>query len=187
MPNNEQSNVDSALPVAGPSVDDQPIAISGNPLTPPDGIVVDLDTTQWYRLKAKFVDDHGNVVSGYAYPVGTNPSDSFWDYISMVAGPAYQGALKFKVEQPDDQGWSRWTIHDDSRNEGYYMSCKATGWLYRATGYDVKFKIVGDQLFCNYWGGPVGSIFRSFLVSAGNYLGMGLPPLTACEMELVKP
>lgn len=182
---NEQPTVSSARPVAGPSADDRPFVPIGDPLDLPDGVVIDSDPTKWYRLKANYVDDHGKVVSGYAYPVGTNASDSFWDYIVMAAGPAAASALRFKVETPDDKGWSRWKIHDDSRNEGYHMSCKATGWLYRATGYDVRFKIVGEQLFCNYWSGPVGSEYRSFLVSSGNYLGMELPPLTACELELV--
>jgi hypothetical protein len=169
----------------GPSEDDQPLVTTGKPLDLPTGITVDLDTTKWYYLKASYVDDYGKLVSGFAYPVGTNAADSFWDYVVFNKGGAGTAALKFKLETPDKDGWQQWTIHDDARNEGYHLSCKATGWLYRATGYDVKFRIVDRHLYCSYWGGPVGSTFRSFLVSSGQYLGMGLPAFT-CELQLVE-
>ena len=167
---------------AGPSEDDAPFVPSGAPMPLPAGSAVATDPAVWYHLKATWTDDRGRTATGYAYPIGENASSSFWDYVCLFAGPARAGALRFKLSEPDDEGWSRWDIHDDAANDGYHLSCKATGWLYRASAYDVRFRIVDGHLYCNYWSGPVGSDYRSFLISAGQYAGMDLPPFT-CELE----
>ena len=174
----------SANPGGGPSPNDQPLVPSGNPNPLPAGAAIVTDPESWYRLKANYINDSGRSVTGYAYPVGQNAATSFWDYVVFSEGPAGSAALRFKLSAPDDQGWSTWDIHDDDWNAGYHLSCKATGWLYRASAYDVKFRIVDGKLYCSYWGGPAGSAYRSFLVSAGQYLGMGLQAFT-CELEKV--
>ena len=98
-------------------------------------------------------------------------------------GAPSAATLKFQLEKPDDQGWSRWNIRDNAYNDGYRLSCKATGWLYRASAYDVKFRVVDHKMYCNYrWDGPVGTEYRDLLVSAGQYLGMALPEFT-CDLE----
>lgn len=180
------SDKNTNLVGVGPSPDDQPLSINKlhvNSL--PAGITAEVDEDKWYHLKVKFVNDNGVEVSGYAYPVGVNASTSFWDYVILIAGNPGKGALKFKAITLDDEGWQKWIIKDDASNSDYHLSCKATGWLYRASAYDVRFRIVDNLLYCNYWNGPVGSTYRSFLVSAGQYAGMDLPPFN-CELELVK-
>ncbi|MEI7869375.1 MAG: hypothetical protein WCI11_15915 [Candidatus Methylumidiphilus sp.] len=166
----------------GPSLDDQPLVTDSTPKPLPAGEALKNDPNKWYYLKVNFVDEYGKHVTGYAYPVGQNASTAFWEFVVLAAGTRGNGALKFKVSL-DDQGWQRWDIHDDDCNRGYHLSCKATGWLYRASEYDVKFRIVDSKLYCSYWNGPVGSTYRSFLVSAGQYAGMDLPAFT-CELEL---
>lgn len=173
------------LPGTGPSTDDHPIVINNktNPL--PAGKTTETDSEKWHYLKVNFIDDRGKPVTGYAYPVGENASTSFWDYVVLSAGNSGNGALKFKAVTLDDQGWQKWIIKDDVSNSDYHLSCKATGWLYRASVYDVRFRIVDGKLYCNYWSGPVGSVYRSFLVSSGQYTGMELPAFT-CELELIQ-
>jgi hypothetical protein len=173
------------LPPAGtgPSLDDQPFVPSDTPNPLPAGEPFKTDPDKWYFLKVDYVDDKGKSVTGYAYPIGQNPSTSFWDYVMLQAGPPEKNALKFKLVPLDDQGWQRWEIRDDAYNSNYHLSCKATGWLYRSPMYDVRFRIVGGKLYCSYWNGPVGSTYRSFLVSPGQYTGMSLPGFT-CELEL---
>lgn len=173
----------SQLSGVGPSPDDQPFKITGEPRALPAGNVVETNPNKWYYLKVHYVNDQGKAVTGYAYPVGANAAESFWDYVVLSAGGPGNSALKFNVSTSDNDGWQKWIIKDDASNSGYHLSCKATGWLYRATAYDVRFKIVDSKLYCNYWGGPVGSTYRSFLVSSGQYTGMDLPAFT-CELEL---
>lgn len=171
--------------MSGPGLDAQPFvpSNSGGPNPLPAGEAFQADPDKWYYLKARYTDDDGNPAEGYAYPLGKNASESFWDNVVFSKGGPGNSALRFKLHTPDDQGWSRWDIHDDDYNDGYYLSCRATGWLYRATGYDVKFRIVSGKMYCNYrWNGPVGSEYRHILVSPGRYLGMDLPDFT-CELE----
>lgn len=175
------------IPLAGigPSLDDQPLVTNNKPNPLPVGKALETDPDEWYHLRVSYVDDQGRAVTGYAYPVGRNATDSFWDYVILSAGNPSIRALKFKAVTLDDQGWQKWIIKDDDSNSGYHLSCKATGWLYRASAYDVRFRIVDGRLYCNYWSGPVGSTYRSFLVSSGQYMGMDLPAFT-CELELAK-
>lgn len=176
---------ESSIAGIGPSSNDQPFVTSGQPGQLPAGKALETAPEKWYYLKANFVDDHGKAVTGYAYPVGQNAATSFWDYVVLSAGGPGKSALKFKLDAPDSQGWQKWSIHDDDSNSNYHLSCKATGWLYRASEYDVKFRIIGGKLYCNYWKGAVGSTYRSFLVSSGQYTGMDLPEF-ACQLELVE-
>lgn len=166
-----------------PTVDDQPFVPSGSPNPLPAGKAFQSDPQKWYYLEAHYTNDNGDPVEGYASAVGQNAAESFWDYVIFNSGGSPGGsALEFQLEEPDDQGWSRWNIRDNAFNSGYRLSCKATGWLYRASAYDVKFRIVDHKLYCNYrWDGPVGSRYQSFLVSSGQYLGMDLPEFT-CEL-----
>ncbi len=90
-------------------------------------------------------------MEGYAYPVGGNAATSFWDYV-VFRKDLGKSALQFQIEKPDSDGWSRWNIRDDDSNSGYHLSCKATGWLYRASAYDVKFRIDNSKLYCSCWG-----------------------------------
>ena len=182
--NPQESTNGTSLTGTGPSLDDQPFVPSDTPNPLPAGEAFHADPYKWYHLKVQYVDDNGKYVTGYAYPVGQNAAASFWDYVVLSAEiPAGASALKFKLVTLDDQGWQRWEIHDDACNSGYHLSCKATGWLYRASEYDVRFRIVDGKLYCSYWSGPVGSTYRSFLVSNGQYIGMDLPEFT-CELEL---
>jgi hypothetical protein len=167
----------------GPSLDDKPLEFSGAPNRLPSGSALITDPNSWYRLRATYVNDSGKTVSGCAYPVGVNAATSFYDYV--VFREASNGALQFKLSAPDKAGYSRWTIRDDDANSGYHLDCKATGWLHRASAYDTKFRIVDKKMYMNYrWSGPLGSEYRSFLVSSGQYLGANLPEFT-CELELV--
>jgi len=170
-----------------PKMDDKPFVPSGGPDPLPAGEAFNADPTIVYRLKATWK-KNGKPVTGYAYSVGANPSDSFWDYVVFQEGSAAGKALKFYLSPPDEYGWCRWNIKDDDWNSGYHLDCKATGYLYRASLYDTKFRIVDRQLFCSYsstWGGaPVGSEYAFVLVSPGEYLGTGLPTFT-CELEPV--
>ncbi|HET9365587.1 MAG TPA: hypothetical protein VFP71_11325 [Candidatus Angelobacter sp.] len=167
-----------------PKIDDKPFIPSGAPNALPAGEAFKADSTSLYRLKATWK-KNGNPVTGYAYPVGANAATSFWDYVVFGEGAAGKAALKFYLSPPDADGWCRWNIQDDDSNSGYHLDCKATGWLYRASLYDTKFRIVDRHLYCSYWGGAAGSEFNSFLVSAGEYLGMGNLPKFTCELEMV--
>ncbi len=166
-----------------PSADDKPIETSGKPNALPAGKVIKTDPNSWYYLKGTYVDDNGKAQTGYAYPVGQNAATSFWDYVVYQPG-LYQGALQFSP-QPAEGGWYFWKIKDDASNSGYHLDCKATGFLYRTNLYNTWWQIVDGKLYCSYWtaGVPVGSTYYSFLVSAGQYLAMGLPVST---VELVQ-
>jgi hypothetical protein len=168
----------------GPSLDDKPLVPTSAPYGRPAGEAYNTAAVAVFRLKAQWKNEKGTLVEGYAYPIGQNAAESFWDYVVLSEGPAGGSALKFYLSPPDKDGWSRWNIQDDSWNSGYHLDCKATGWLYRASLYDTKFQIVNDQLFCSYWKGPAGSDYRSTFVSAGRYIGMGLPAFT-CKLEAV--
>lgn len=163
---------DQSLPAgAGPSPDDQPFVPSGNPNPLPAGEVFKTDPDRWYRLKVNYIDEYGNPVTGYAYPVGKNAADSYWNYVVLSAGPAGSTALQFKLHPPDNWGWSTWEIHNDPYNDGYHLSCKATGFLYRASAYDVRFQIVDSKLNCSYWGGPQALHITLFLFPLANIQG----------------
>jgi len=171
------------MSIPGPTADDKPLVASGPPNPLPAGTPLTTDANKWYRLKASYINDKGKAVTGYAYPVGTNASESFWDYVIFREGGPGAGALQFNLI-PKDGGWFYWKIRDTPANAGYHLDCKATGWLYRASAYNTWFRIVDGKLYCSYWKGPVGSTYRSFLVSSGQYLGMDLPAFT-CELEEV--
>jgi hypothetical protein len=169
----------------GPSLDDQPLVPTGAAFSRPAGEASVTPAVALYRLKAWWTNDKGKTVDGYAYPVGQNATQSFWDYVIFNEGPAGGSALQFYLGPPDKDGWARWNIRDDSANSGYHLDCKATGWLYRASLYDTKFQIINTQLHCSYWSGPAGSDYRSTLVSPGRYLGMGLSNVFTCSLEPV--
>jgi hypothetical protein len=185
MPELETPPIGSAKIGDGPSLDDQPLVPTSAPYDRPAGEMFKIAAVAVYHLKARWTNEEGKVVDGYAYPVGQNAATSFWDYVIFNEGASAGGsALKFYLSPPDKDGWSRWNIQDDPFNSGYHLDCKATGWLYRASLYDTKFQIVNNEMHCSYWKGPAGSEYRSFLVSAGRYLGMDLPKFT-CQLELV--
>lgn len=167
-----------------PPVDDQPFVPSGSPNPLPAGQALESDPAKWYYLKANYTDRNGKPAEGYASAVGQNAATSYWDYVVFNPGPSSPSGstLQFQLEAPDDQGWSRWNIRDNAFNDGYRLSCKATGWLYRASAYDVKFRVVDHKMYCNYrWDGPVGSEYNEVWVSAGQYLGMNVPEFT-CDL-----
>lgn len=171
-------------PINDPSPDDKSIALSGiKRVAVPAGNVVATDPNTWYYLKGSYKDKQGNSASGYAYPLGINAATSFWEYVVWGYSPDGAGPLQFQPQAADD-GWQFWKIHDDKANSGYHLDCKATGWLYRGSGYDTWFKIVDGKLHCSYWGGSAGSTFRGGLVPDSIYLGMALPEFT-CELVKV--
>jgi hypothetical protein len=172
---------------AGPSLDDQPLVPSGKPNEMPAGVLFKTEPNKWYLLKAHYTDKNGKPASGYAFPLGSSPPLSFWDYVVFGSSPDGCEPLQFQPvpDNNDPKAWEFWRIRDNKCNAGYHMDCKATGWLYRGSNYDTKFRIVDGKLYCSYWGGPAGSQFRAGLVPDGQYLGMGLPVFT-CELEEVK-
>jgi hypothetical protein len=171
----------------GPSLDDQPLVPSGQPNPLPSGELLKTDPTKWYLLKGHYTNDSGKPATSYAYPLGKNAATSFWDYVTLGYSPDGCDPLQFQLipDNNDPSSWQFWKIRDNSCNAGYHLDCKATGWLYRASAYHTKFRIVDGKLYCSYWSGPAGSEFRSTLVPPGQYIGMGLPVFT-CELEEVK-
>jgi hypothetical protein len=98
--------------------------------------------------------------------------------------PYIGGACQFKLEDTDGRGWSKWLIKADV----YHPCLKATGWFYRASWYTSKFAIIDGKLYNDYWRGPAGSQYHSFLVSAGYYVGQDIGDhqvLTNCELVAV--
>jgi hypothetical protein len=96
----------------------------------------------------------------------------------VYEGDPGPGAAKFKFRESQD-GWDVLEIDD-----GYKMSVKATGWLYRASAYNTGWKIIGGKLYNHYWDGPVGVAWRGG-VSGGSApdrysMGMDLTEVTNC-------
>jgi hypothetical protein len=172
----------------GPSADDKPLLPIDNTEVNllPDGTPLITDPNSWYRLKATYIDKNGKPATGYAYPLAANASTSFWDYMVLGSSSGTCPPLEFKLDSPDDSGYQRWNIRDNDCNDGYHLDCKATGWLYRASAYDTKFRIVDKKLYMNYrWKTAVGSEWRDgFGETKGQYVGADLPEIT-CELEKV--
>jgi hypothetical protein len=163
-----------------PSLDDKPIVAGDKPNPLPTGAIKKTDPNSWYYLQANYVDNTGQNVTGYAYPVAKNASTSFWDYV--VFSPVTDAPLRFQP-RPAAGGWQYWAIHDDDYNADYHLECKATGFLYRTNLYNTWWQIVDEKLYCSYWttGVPAGSAYYSFFVVAGQYLKMGAAEFT-CEL-----
>src|SRR5262249_11047378 len=137
---------------------------------------VDPDT--WYHFRAHYLSESGQDLVGYLCPLGSNPSESFWDYIVMR--PDVAGACEFKLEDTE-RGWSKWLIKAD----GNHLCLTATGWYYRASACTARFAIIDGELYNDYWKGPAGAVYRSVLVSSGYYVGQDLgdrATLTRCEL-----
>lgn len=164
----------TANPGDGPSLNDQPFVSSGPPRELPAGKAFKADPDTWYHLKVHFKDRHGKFVDSFLYPLGQNPSTSFWDYMAFNSPDGLQPA-KFKLHQRPD-GWADWEMDD-----GNYLSIKATGWFYRASHYRTGCLVVDGMLYNNYWSGPAGYAYRDVLVPAAYYVGMDLPVFT-CEL-----
>lgn len=168
-----------ADPSRSPSENDQPFTPDGPPLPLPDGVVATADPATWYRLKADYLGESGENRVGYLSPLGPNATQSFWDYIVMLDNP--DAACQFQLQDVDGRGWAKWLIKED----GNHLCLKATGWYYRASAYTARFAVVGGKLYNDYWSGPAGAVYRSFLVSSGYYVGQDLGDrvtLTNCEL-----
>ncbi len=169
-------------PQRSPSEDDRPLVLEGEPLPLPAGTVAAADADSWYYLRARYLSESGQELVGYLCPLGPNATQSFWDYIVMR--PDVAGACQFKLEDTDDRGWSKWLIKED----GNHLCLKATGWYYRASAYTARFAIIDGELHNDYWRGPAGAVYRSFLVSSGYYVGQDLgdrATLTDCALVAV--
>jgi hypothetical protein len=167
-----------------PSADDKSIAegvAKHNAL--PAGKVIATDAKKWYYLKANYIDGQTNKpATGYLTAVDKNASGSFWDYVTVTPGGPWGMTLRIQP-RPTDGGWYFFAIHDDDANAGYHLDCKATGYLYRTNLYNTWWQIVDGKLYCSYWtsGVPAGTSYFSFLVSAGEYVGMGFSPAATFE------
>jgi hypothetical protein len=167
-----------ADPSRSPSENDQPFTPDGAPLPLPDGVVEAPSPDTWYYLKANYLNESGEDVVGYLSPLGSNATQSFWDYIVMGG---IGGACQFQLQDVDGRGWAKWLIKED----GNHLCLKATGWYYRASAYTSRFAIVDGKLYNDYWRGPAGAVYRSILVSSGYYVGQDLGDrvtLTNCEL-----
>lgn len=166
----------------GPTADDQPFTPDGNKLPARANAAV-IPDDRWYNLKFDYHDRHGNHTSGYAYDIGTNPSTSFWDYISAtpISGPM----SKFK--KVGTEGNRMYLQMAD----GNYLSCRAAPrlWLYRtnAWAYAVGWEIVDGKLYTDYHAGAVGAEYHTALVPTTYYLQVeGDHPMFNCEWVLAE-
>jgi hypothetical protein len=144
------------------------------PLMAGEAFVAAPDT--WYNLLVTYKDRRGNKTEGLMYPLGSNPSTSFYEYMVLGSSPDGLPPMKVKLHPPDANGWSTWEMHD-----GNYLSLKATGWLYRSSHYPIGFRIVDGRLYNAYWGGPAGSTWRDAFVPSACYTGQGLDEFT-CKL-----
>src|SRR3954447_8231190 len=163
------------------SADDQPFVPTDEPRPLPAGEAFNADPNTWYHLRVHYKDDNGNPAVGLMYPLGTNPSRSFWDYQVLGSGDGSSGPTKIKVHPPDPTGWSRWELDD-----GNWLSIKATGWIYRSSAYPIGWQIMKDaegnsRLYNNYWAGEAGYDWRGGAVPDACYMGMKLSLFT-CEL-----
>ncbi len=166
-------------PQRSPSENDQPLVPQGEPRPLPAGTVTTADPNTWYNLRAYYRYENGQDAVGYFAPLSGDPVNSFWDYVVMRDD--VNAACQFKLVDTDSRGWSKWLIKAD----GNYLCLKATGWYYRASAYTARFAIINGQLHNDYWDGPAGSVYRSFLVSNGYYVGQDLgdrATLRQCEL-----
>ena len=165
---------DSKIHIQSPAANDQPFIPSGQPNQLP-GEAFKADSNIWYHLSVNYIDIKGNPASSFFYPLGANPSTSFWDYMAFNSPDGLKPA-KFKVHPPKANGFSEWEIDD-----GNYMCLKATGYVYRASAYRIGWAIFKDNLYSDYWGGPTGYKYDDKAVPAAYYIGMDLPKFT-CKL-----
>lgn len=163
-----------ALYKPGPSPNDQPFVPSGKSNELP-GEIFKADPNIWHHLAVHYDDTTGKPASSYVYPVGANPSTSFWDYMAFNS-PDGLNPAKFKIHPPKPNGFSEWEIHD-----GNYLCLKTTGWVYRASLYRIGWAIFEGNLYNDYKGGPTGYQYDDILVPAAYYMGTDLPRFT-CEL-----
>lgn len=136
-----------------PSADDQPFVPDGKPLPPRAGSQA-LPDGEWFNLQLEYLDDSGKRISSFAYFVGTNPTWSFWDYISANASNGPKAKFK-KVSSEGNQMVLE-------LQDGNYLSCRAAPrlWLYRSSAYPLGWEIVNGQLYTNYHAGAVGTVHQ---------------------------
>lgn len=167
--------------------DHGPLPTSGaaNPL--PSGVAATADPNKWYYLRVGWEWTGVRRMLGWMHSVGTGREGDFgrpyWDYVCVDDFKDPERILQFRIEPPDESGYSRWVIRNEKVD--LHLDCKATGWLYVASLYNTRFRIVDRQLYMNYrWTNPLGVERRSFLVSDAFYVGADLPALE-CELEEV--
>lgn len=167
--------------------DHGPLRASGTPNPLPAGLAATADPNKWYYLRAGYAWESGQRAIGWfhsvdpRHPVGSGRP--YGDYVCLNEGKFMDSILQFRIEPPDECGYSRWVIRDDTAD--LHLDCKATGWLYVASLYNTRFRIVDRQMFMNYrWTNPLGQQRRTFMVSDAFYVGADLPPFE-CELEEV--
>ncbi|WP_339471635.1 MULTISPECIES: hypothetical protein [unclassified Pseudomonas] len=158
-----------------PAADDQPFVPDGPPLTSRGGSQSPPDD-EWLNLELEYIDDDGKVRKGHAYFVGTNPTWSFYDYISATAsnGPK----AKFKKVSNDGNFLVLET------QDGNYLSCRAAPrwWVYRSSAYPLGWEIVDGKLYTNYHDGAVGTVHQRNGAPDAYYLRVnGGNTLTNCK------
>ena len=139
------------------------------------GAAFKADPKIWYHLAVYYTDTKGNRVSSSMYPLGRNPSTSFWNYMAFNSPDGLKPA-KFKIHPPKPNGFSEWEIDD-----GNYLCLSSTGWVYRASVSPKGWAIFENHLYNDSWGGPTGYKYDDVLVPAAYYIGMDLPLFT-CEL-----
>lgn len=158
-----------------PASDDQPFVPVGEPLAPRNGSQA-FPEGEWFNLQLDYVDDTGKTVTSYAYFVGSNPTWSFWDYIS--ATPSNGPKAKFKKTS------SNGNLATLEMQDGNYLSCRANPrrWVYRSSAYPVGWEIVDGKLYSNFHDGAVGSVHDRAGVPDAFYLKVdGGNTLTNCK------
>lgn len=157
-----------------PGANDKPFVPGDKPNQLP-GAAYKADAKTWYNLAVHYIDTKGNRASSFVYPLGNNPSTSFWDYMAFNSPDGLKPA-KFKIHPPKANGFSEWELED-----GNYLCLKATGWVYRASVYRIGWAIFDNHLYNDSWGGPTGYKYDDVLVPSAYYMGMDLPSFT-CEL-----
>jgi hypothetical protein len=150
-----------------PSEDDRPFGDDFIAQPAPADSSFNPDPTKYYCLAADYRTRDGDLNRGYLTSIGGNPATAFWDYIKISEDISYADRLKFK--QYSGQPWYSATVKED----GYTLDLKATGWLYRASGYNGGFMISDGRLYTNRWAGPMGYANSYGLMPDTYFVGAG--------------
>jgi hypothetical protein len=163
-----------------PSADDPPFGDDFVAQEAPAASGFNPDPNKYYYLSADYRTWDGQQFRGYLESIGGNPATAFWDYIEMSRDTSNACQLKFK--KYPGQPWYSATVKED----GYTLDLKATGWLYRASGYNGGFMISDGRLYTNRWAGPMGYANSYGLMPDTYFVGAGnMASLENCRIEEV--
>jgi len=139
--------------------------------------------SDWYKLKVTYKTTEGKLDSAYMGPIGEPSLPAYWDYMQIGGG----SGAKFRLH-PGQNGFEYWEM-----DNGYWLSIRYDGWLWETNmGDRVGWKIVNGQLFTDYsrWSdGPMGTVYRSALVTNAYYVGaeLGADAHFTCELVPTTP